>query len=199
MKTIDLPDPHFEGEIDEILYGRRSIRKFSEEPLETSDVSAILWAGMGNAQFRRTVPSAGACYPLELYAVIGDAAKIETGFYHYDYIEHRLELINDEDPREELCSASLGQKFMETAPLDIVIAADFERTTMRYGKRGRRYVQMEVGHVGQNIYLAAETLGLGTVAVGAFDDERVKEALELLLDPLYIMPIGHKDLNILNR
>ncbi|RLF92125.1 nitroreductase, partial [Thermococci archaeon] len=69
----------------------------------------------------------------------------------------------------------------------------------RYGERGTRYVYMEAGHVGQNIYLVCEALNLGTVAVGAFRDEEVKEVLNIVLDPLYIMPIGHKDLNILNK
>ncbi|HDM22576.1 MAG TPA: SagB/ThcOx family dehydrogenase [Methanomicrobia archaeon] len=199
MKNIRLPEPHLDAEIGEVLYKRRSVRRFSKKPLSVEEVSDILWAAMGKSQFRRTYPSAGAKYPLELYLVIGDVEGIDTGFYYYNWIEHSLEFIDKEDLREKLCNASLNQRFISETPLDIVIAADFERTISFYGERGRRYVYIEAGHVGQNIYLACEALNLGTVAVGAFNDEEVKEVLNILLDPIYIMPVGHKDLNILIR
>ena len=201
MKNIKLPAPHFEEHmnIEEAMYGRRSIRKFLETPLEINEVSKILWAAMGKSQFKRTVPSAGARYPLELYVLVGNVEGINTGFYYYDWLEHSLEFIDKEDLREKLCHASLNQNFILKAPIDIVISADFERTTTTYDERGTRYTYTEAGHVGQNIYLACEALNLGTVAVGAFRDEEVKEVLNIVLDPLYIMPIGHKDLNILNK
>ena len=91
--------------------------------------------------------------------------------------------------------ASLGQYWVGSAPVNMVIAADYGRTTRFYGDRGYRYVHMEVGHAGQNIYLQAEALGLGTVAIGAFYDNRVREILDLAkkLTPLYIMPIGYPE------
>jgi len=94
---------------------------------------------------------------------------------------------------KELAAASLNQDFIADAPLVIVIAALYERTTKRYGERGIRYVHIEVGHAGQNIYLQSESLGLGTVAVGAFYDEEVARVLNLPEDhePLYVMPIGY--------
>ncbi len=72
----------------------------------------------------------------------------------------------------------------------LVLAARYERTTQRYGERGIRYVHIEVGHAGQNLYLQAEALGLGTVAVGAFSDAAVKDLLGIEEDPLYLMPVG---------
>ncbi|HKJ67293.1 MAG TPA: nitroreductase family protein, partial [bacterium] len=73
------------------------------------------------------------------------------------------------------------------------LSAVFERTISRYGKRGNRYVPMDVGHAGENIYLQCVALNLGTVAVGAFRDEEVHQALGLpeTEHPMYIMPIGH--------
>ncbi|HDZ91977.1 MAG TPA: SagB/ThcOx family dehydrogenase, partial [Deltaproteobacteria bacterium] len=70
---------------------------------------------------------------------------------------------------------------------------EYERITDRYGERGVRYAHMEVGHVGQNIYLQAQTLGLGTVAVGAFRDRGVSGLLGLPEKhrPLYVMPVGY--------
>jgi SagB-type dehydrogenase family enzyme len=76
----------------------------------------------------------------------------------------------------------------------VVFAAVYERTTGRYGQRGRRYVHMDAGHAGQNVCLQAEALHLGTVVVGAFDDRRVRAVLGLPegQEPLSIMPIGRR-------
>ena len=92
----------------------------------------------------------------------------------------------------ELATAALDQGFIYQAPVDIIICALYERTLMRYGARGERYVHIEVGHAGQNIYLQATALGLATVAIGAFNDERVRQVLQLdkQYKPLYIMPVG---------
>ena len=94
--------------------------------------------------------------------------------------------------RLELARAALDQEFIYEAPVDIVICAIYERTTLGYGNRGERYVHIEVGHAGQNIYLQAEALGLATVAIGAFNDEQVRQVLRLdrQTKPLYIMPVG---------
>jgi len=96
------------------------------------------------------------------------------------------------DLRHDLARASLDQEFIIDAPVDIVLCALYHRTSGRYGKRGERYVHMEVGHTGQNIHLQAVALGLATVEVGAFRDEEVREVLGLeeQIKPLYIMPVG---------
>jgi SagB-type dehydrogenase family enzyme len=105
---------------------------------------------------------------------------------------HSLTLHQKGDARLELSRAALSQSFIYDAPADIVICAEYERTARRYGNRAERYIHFEVGHAGQNIHLQATALGLGTVAVGAFSDEKVREVLHLekSLNPLYIMPIG---------
>jgi SagB-type dehydrogenase family enzyme len=85
--------------------------------------------------------------------------------------------------------------FIAEAPLSLLITAEYERTTGKYGDRGVRYVHMEAGHVAQNVYLQAEALGLGTVTVGAFQDEEIAQALALpsAFRPLYVMPIGRPE------
>ena len=117
---------------------------------------------------------------------------MDDGIYHYDIDAHSLTRHYDEDVRLELARAALNQEFIYQAPVDIVICALYGRTLGRYGARGERYVHMEVGHAGQNIYLQATALGLATVAVGAFDDEQVRGVLRLdkQYEPLYIMPMG---------
>lgn len=176
---------------------RRSARHFTSQPVSQAQLSQILWAAQGTSDTaweERTVPSAGATYPLEIFVVCGANCieQIDAGIYHYTSDNHSLTPHRQGDARLELANAALSQRFISKAPLNIVICAIYERTTRRYGSRGERYVHMEVGHAGQNIYLQATALRLATVAVGAFSDDRVREVLQLERQyrPLYIMPVG---------
>jgi SagB-type dehydrogenase family enzyme len=192
-----LPSPKTVGKIslEETLTKRRSIRSYKKDSLTLEEVSQLLWAAQGITQNKwggRTAPSAGATYPLEIYIIVNRVNGLESGLYHYFYREHVLKLIKAKNLSKELCAASLRQEMIEKAAINIIITAEYSRTTDRYGERGRRYVHMEVGHVGQNIYLQAQALGLGTVVVGAFNDEKVQSLLGIDEEVLYIMPVGRK-------
>ena len=196
---IHLPSPSQKGgmPLAEAIARRRSIRDFTPQTISQLQLSQILWAAQGITDTRgeyRAVPSAGATYPLELFVVCGrnGVEGIDAGIYHYNIARHSLTLHYEGDVRLALARAALNQEFIYEAPVDIVICAIFERTGLRYGSRGERYVHIEVGHAGQNIYLQATALGLATVAIGAFHDEQVREVLRLdkQYKPLYIMPIG---------
>lgn len=195
---VELPEPRHDSDvsIEQALLLRRSIRDYTEEPLTLQEVSQLAWAGQGITDPRgfRTAPSAGGTYPLELYVVVGDVVGLDKGVYHYDPEEHALTMVLGGDKRAELSDAAVRQEWVREAAINIVIAAVYERTTGRYGERGIRYVHMEAGHASQNLYLQAPALGLGTVTIGAFDDERVKTLLGMRADeqPLYIMPVGRK-------
>ncbi|MEM1575306.1 MAG: SagB/ThcOx family dehydrogenase [Nitrososphaerota archaeon] len=198
--VINLPEPKIKGEmsVEEALAKRRSIREYTPEPLNLEQVSQLLWAAQGITEPRlgfRTAPSAGATYPLEIYLVVGEngVKELEAGIYKYNPREHNIVLLLKGDFRKELMGAGLGQTWIGEAPINIVIVAIYERTTARYGERGIRYVHMEAGHVGQNIYLQATALKLGTVVIGAFYDEEVQKVLNLPKEekPLYIMPVGY--------
>lgn len=197
-KLIKLPDPITKGTVslEEAIALRRSERSYAKLPLKLEQISQILWSAQGITDRRgfRAAPSAGATYPLEIYAVVKDGGVdgLEAGVYRYIPEKHALELVKEGDYSAELMSACLDQDWVGKAPLNIVIVAIYERTTRRYGERGKRYVYMEVGHVGQNIYLQATAIGLGTVAIGAFYDDEVKKVLSLPKEevPLYVMPIG---------
>lgn len=188
---IKLSNPVIKGNksLEECIYERESIRRFEERDIEIEKISQILWATQGKKGNKRTVPSAGATYPLEIYALVKD-----KGFFHYNLNKHSLELITKDIICERLSNASWSQNFICEAYLNIIICADYSRTTQRYGERGVRYVYMEVGHCAQNIHLEAVALDLASVPIGAFKDERVKKELNLPenLDPLYIIPIGYK-------
>ena len=196
--VIKLPLPQLKGEVslEEAIAKRRSIRRYRVEPLTLSQLGQILWSAQGitGPGELRAAPSAGATYPLEIFILVGNKTveEIQSGIYHYEVDSHSLSLHLRGDLRLDLARASLNQAFIAQAPVDIVICAIYPRTSYTYGRRGERYVHMEVGHVGENIHLQAAALGLATVEVGAFDDEVVRNILDLeeSIKPLYIMPLG---------
>lgn len=198
-ETIALPEPRLQGEmsVEEAIKGRRSERDFKDQPMNIEQVSQLLWAAQGITEgegFKRAAPSAGATYPLDVYLVVGENGVdgLQAGVYHYQVREHALRLLTGSDVRAPLATACVSQMFIADTPITMVITAEYARTTGRYGERGVRYVHTEAGHVGQNIYLQAEALGLGTVVIGAFIDKEVSGLLHLpeTHEPLYVMPVG---------
>lgn len=199
-EEIKLPSPQLEGKmsVEEALAKRRSRRVFEDYSLTMEKISQLLWSAQGITEKRigfRTAPSAGATYPLDIYLVVGKdkVEGLKAGVYHYNLHHHSLIIILEEDRRRELARACLRQRFIEDAPVSLIITAEFSRITNRYGKKGIYYAYMEAGHVGQNVYLQAESLGLGTVVIGAFYEEDVSQALNLPDQhiPLYVMPVGY--------
>ncbi len=195
-QLVRLPGPRRDATapLDSALRARRSVREFRREPLVISDVGQLLWAAQGSVRGGegRTVPSAGALYPIEVYLVAGRVQGLDVGVYRYDPREHALTQLRAGDQRRPLALAAVRQTWMQDAAAVIVIAAVYARTTWKYGERGRRYVHIEVGHAAQNVYLEAAALGLGTTLVGAFDDERVASILGLPsnTEPLGLLPVG---------
>jgi SagB-type dehydrogenase family enzyme len=181
--------------VEEALANRRSHRNFHDRAISAEQLLQILWSAYGftSPDGLRTTPSAGATYPLEIYAVVGNVEGIEPGVYKYIADGHKIAQTLDGDVRRKLCDAALGQRMVAESPASVFFSAVFARTTKRYGERGVKYVYMEVGHAAQNVYLQAEALGLGTCAVGAFTDSDVKKILNLPVneEPLYLLPIGY--------
>ena len=195
-EAIRLPPPAASGDmsVETALQKRRSVRDYQDGPLALADVSRLLWAAQGitSENGYRTAPSAGALYPLEVYLVAGRVTDLPAGVYRYRPHGHKLVKTAGGDLRSELAGAALGQRAVRDGAVALVLAGVYERTTAKYGRRGVPYVHMEVGCAAQNVYLQAESLGLGTVFIGAFDDAKVKALLEMpdAQQPLGIMPIG---------
>ncbi len=196
--VIKLPEPKYTSStsVEESLLKRRSVRTYRDKPFKIEEVSQLLWAAQGITDRRgfRTAPSAGALYPLEIYVVVGNVMNISDGIYKYNPYKHELEYVQKGDKRNELCKAALGQSPIREAPMVIVFAAIYERTTVKYGNRGIIYVYIEAGHVAQNILLQAESLDLGAVVIGAFYDDEVKKVLKMSdkENPIYIIAVGRK-------
>ncbi len=190
-KVLELPPPSSDGtlSLEQTLLERRSIRSFTREDLKLEELSQLLWAAQGVTVDwgGRTAPSAGALYPLEVYAATAD------GLLHYLPAGHRAGRVSARDVRPALAEAALGQTAVAEAPVIVAITAVTARTVAKYGERGRRYVLLEAGHVAQNVLLQAVALGLGAVPIGAFSDHAVAQVLGLRpgWEPLYLIPIGH--------
>lgn len=200
-KYVPLSKPSCDGKVsvERAIKERRTVRSFRPKPLTLAQLSQLLWAAQGvtdEGMGFRAAPSGGALYPLDVYAVVGDGGVegLQSGIYHYQPETHSIRFVRRGDRRKEVASAALWQMWMAKAPVMFVITSEHERITRKYGKRGIRYAQIEVGHVGQNIFLQAGGLGLAAGIVGAFSDNAVAEAIGApkAHNPLIIMPVGYK-------
>ncbi len=197
---IELPEPNINKKtggslpVTKALRQRRSIRQYKDLPLDLEELGQILWAAQGitHKQGFRTAPSAGALYPLEIYPVVEKIEGIPAGVYHYLPHKNKIKKIKAGKLLDQLSRAALGQPWVKTAPVTLVVGAVYKRTTQKYSEHGRRYVHIETGHAAQNVYLQAEALGLGTVDVGAFYASKVKKLLNLpeKVQPVLLMPLG---------
>jgi SagB-type dehydrogenase family enzyme len=189
-RSVRLPAPEADSgpPLTQVLARRRSVRAYRPRPLTEREIGQLLWAtqGITDPVGLRTAPSAGATYPLEVYVATA------AGLYGYQPDGHSLVEVLNRDVRGDLADAGLGQSWLRQGPAVFIIAAVYPRTATRYGSRAERYVHLEAGHACQNLLLQAEALGLGGVAVGAFDDAEVARVLGMPADqsPLYLVPVG---------
>ncbi len=177
--------------LEEAIKLRRSKRAGYCAKITLEELSRLLFAGQGiTADKKRAVASAGMTFPLELYIVAKNIEKLDAGLYRYVPQSHSIEQLKEGDFTKSLEEACGKYAFVRDAPACIIIAADFERTTSRYGGRGMMYVHMEAGCACQNISLEAVSLGLGTVVIGAFDAVLLRQSLNIAFEPLCILPFG---------
>jgi SagB-type dehydrogenase family enzyme len=185
--------------IVEVLKKRRSVRSFSPKPLTMADLSFLLWASTGVQRREqgydfRTVPSAGALYPIETYLVANNVEGLEKALYHYNIEAHTLEVLKAEDVAENLAYAALNQKMLTKAPVVLVWTAIFERSKWKYAQRAYRYVYLDAGHIAQNLALSATSIGLGSCQIGAFFDDEINQILGVDgtdESVIYLSVVGH--------
>ena len=200
-EPMNLRTPMLDGDVslERAIKQRRTVRSFADKPLTVGQLSQILWAAQGitdNRGQKRAAPSGGALYPIDVYSVVGKngVRDFAQGVYHYDPSHHSIEKIVDTDARQDVAMASLRQMWMAAAPVILVLTAEYSRITIKYGERGKRYAMIEGGHIGQNIFLQCQALGLCAGIVGAFYDTEVARAVNTQKnhEPLIIMPLGWK-------
>ena len=187
VRFLGTADALDQSELLDAMSRRGSVRDLSAEPLDDTELAALLWSaqGVSTPSGARTVPSAGALYPLEMYVVTPDEVL------HYVPSTASVEVRYDSRASELVSAAVRGTPAAEAYAL-VVITGVPDRITGKYAERGIRYMWMEAGHAAQNVYLQGVALGLGTVVIGAFDDDAVRSAVGLGAgeQPLYLMPFG---------
>lgn len=194
---IPLPLPRHDGptSVEAALWARRSVRSYANRPLSLPELAQLLWAGQGISDARdfRTAPSAGALYPLEILISVSLVDYLPAGIYRYQPDGHQLIPVATGDQRNVLAQAALNQTAVSKAPVVLAITGDYQKTTVKYGERGIRYVHLEAGHVAQNISLQATALTLDTVVIAAFSDQEVAAILRSRKQQvLYLVAVGAK-------
>ncbi|MBN2564083.1 MAG: SagB/ThcOx family dehydrogenase [Candidatus Eisenbacteria bacterium] len=197
---IQLPKASSEGGLPlwQTMAARRSVRGYSTEPMSLEVLSQLLWSthgitgGFGGRELRNA-PSAGACYPIDAHVVVNNVIGLSPGLYRYLEGDHALVLERRGDVGSELAAAALGQKMLRNASVAFAWTAVTSRTTARYGDRGLRYILLDAGHVGQNMYLAATSLGYGCCTVAAFDDDAANRVIGVdgkIETTIYLASVG---------
>ena len=184
VKTVSLPAPLTGGgpALWAAIRSRRSIRSYKRKSLIPEELSQLLWAAQGaTLKVRdyhfRSAPSAGALYPVETYLVVNRVDEIKPGLYHYDAPDETLQLLKAGNLGAQAAAAALDQSMADDAAVVFVWTAIVKRGKWKYLERAYRYIYLDAGHIGQNVYLAATALGLGCCAIGAFYDDEVNQFL----------------------
>jgi len=198
---IALPEPQLEGgsSAAETIAGRRSTRSYVATPMTRGELSRLLFLTTGISadrwgNARRTAPSSGALYPIETYAVVHNVEGLERGVYHYAPREHALELVRAADLRAKVVEQGIGQEFLGQCGAVLFLTQILQRMRPKYQDRSYRYGLLEAGHIGENAYLAATSMGLGACGIGAFMDDAINEMLGVdgvEEAALYMLAVGH--------
>lgn len=203
---IDLPDGQAalarlgRLPVGEAIARRRSVRQYDDRALTPEELSALLWATQGVRQVLspisalRTVPSAGARHAFETYLAVSRVDTLPAGLYRYLPFDDQLaQLAIDPQIGLRAAAASLGQRFVARAAVTFFWTAIPARMEWRYDLAAHKVIAIDVGHVCQNLYLACESLGLGTCAIAAYHQEACDQLLGVDGEDeftLYLAPVG---------
>jgi SagB-type dehydrogenase family enzyme len=199
-ERLQLPEPDLSrpANLWKCLATRRSQRNTTPDPLSLDELSKIMWAAQGvtaraGIYLLRTAPSAGALYPFETYLYIHKVKEIPQGIYHFNVADFALERVQEGDFNREFTAASLGQPVVRRAAVVIIWTAMMLRCMVKYRERSMRYISMDLGHVCQNVQLAATAMDLGSCPIGAFYDDDINELLGVDGEEetvLYLITVG---------
>ena len=190
---------------DEALLSRRSFRDFTGEAILLAHVTKLLqmacgitgWGDLpsGDRQFFRAAPSGGGLYPTEMYVFIRCAQELPAGIYHYNPVEHCLEVLREGDVvATDLASITFTAE-LERAAVVFGLTGIALKARLKYGERGYRFMLLEAGHIAQNLLLTANSLGLGALPIGGFVDDELDRVLEVdgvEETSLYLVAVGRR-------
>jgi SagB-type dehydrogenase family enzyme len=193
--NISLPSPDINGEMpleDALLIVNQTPSFLPTEQLSQETLSQLLWSmqGITHGQ-KRSAPSAGATYPLELYIYTYNIENLPVALYHYTPKGHGINLIHEKNISRNYANNILlpENKNLDQAQALIVISVVPERTTSRYGSRGIQYIQLEIGHVLGNLYLQAVTTEVHIEPIFQFNHTKVQEEFEIEEGIAAVIPI----------
>lgn len=186
-RPLSAPSP-LTMSLDETLKNRQTANAFSGEPIGIAETEALLFAACGQTHTfdrkdetgtaeLRSAPSAGALYPLDVYALVQNVEGLDGGLYHFDPSQNGIARIFTAEQTARVSSAFSQEALVTNAGVLFIIAATFSRNRFKYGLRSYRFMLLEAGHIAQNILLAATALGLSSVPIGGFYDCELEEIL----------------------
>lgn len=202
FNKVGLPKslPLIKTSLSETLFNRKSQREFSGQKISMEKLASLLFFSAGVIPegkewnySRRFYPSAGARYPLEIYISIKNVTNLKNGLYHYNIRQHSLDILWNKGNLNETIANYAGQNWLSNANAIIMISVVFQRNQIKYSDRGLRYILIDSGHLGQNIYLVGTAIGLKICAVGGFIDDKINKILDINGEDegtLYIVAVG---------
>lgn len=206
-KLVDFPSPQ-EVEVGtmsvrEVIGRRKSRRSFSSEPVSLQELSYLLWATQGVREKRdlpaggvatfRNVPSGGSLHSFETYLFVRSVVGLPAGLYRYLPIEHKLLPVSEKVSAEQVAEGCAGQRFAGEGAVTFIWTTIPYRMEWRYSIVAHKVIAIDAGHVCQNLYLAAESIGCGTCAIAAYDQGKMDELLGVDGTDeftIYIAPVG---------
>ncbi len=189
----------------EVINSRRSVRKFTADPVSLEELSWLLWSTQGiqkvlrdGVATLRTVPSGGARHPFETYLLVNNVTGLSPGLYRYLPLDHSVACLGEQILPEKVISGCLGQTFCGECAVTFVWSVIPYRTEWRYGPVSHKVIALDAGHLCQNLYLACTAAGLGTCGIGAYDQEEMNSLLDFDTEAefvIYIAPVGRRKVN----
>ena len=187
-ECLQLPTPNrLSASLTETITGRRSRRDYSGTSISLGQVSTLLQYACGVTDFvpaykyarlpLRTFPSHGGLQAPEVYLSVQAVDGLPTGIYHYRAIEHALEPLTSGNHSQRLCTLAFDESYVECSAVVFLITGYYERLRWKYGERAYRFMCIDAGFLGENLYLVAEALGLGACAISGFAQDGVEELL----------------------
>lgn len=195
LESIDLPNVRRLQHLDSLFEKRRSTRDFDKKPLTLRQVAEVLHScrivQRGNEFERRTYPSAGARFPIEIYLVSFNVKNVAPGAYHFNSLNNSLELLLNNDLTG--FSGEIVSTFIKNPSLAIIMTSVIPRAEIKYSYKAYPFSLIEAGHIGQNIYLACAERDIGCCAIGGYVDDRISKTLDLTEDeiPIYSFALGN--------
>jgi SagB-type dehydrogenase family enzyme len=186
VTSLPRPATKLPSTLQRAILTRTSVREMIPCTVSMQKLSTLLHYGYGKTRENsgspralRTVPSAGALFPLEIFLYNANVRALSRGLYHYNPVMHHLRMLRQGNEIQTIAQALIQPDIALNASLILFLTAIFERTVFKYGDRGYRFIFIEAGHVAQNINLGAKALGLDSVNIGGFFDREIDDFLDL--------------------